>query len=125
MIGMGDLTVLYNNVCPVCREGICAFERRTKTGPEGVVYFDLSTSPQAFDEKGVSLNDVRRKLHAITADGAVLRGWPAIAALWKHTPRFGWLAALGSMPGLNWGARALYHVTAQILWWWNRASGRW
>jgi predicted DCC family thiol-disulfide oxidoreductase YuxK len=122
---MDPLRVLYNSVCPVCREGICMFERRTKTGPDGVDYIDVSRTPKAFEAEGVSLDDVRFKLHAISADGTMLRGWPAIAALWRRTPGFGWLATLGSLPIIDLFSRASYDITARLLWQWNRLSKRW
>lgn len=122
---MSELVVLYNSVCPVCREGICMFERRTKSGPEGVRYYDVSAAPDAYANLGVTLEAVRRKLHAVTPEGDVIYGWPAVAALWSRTPGFKWLAIVGDLPVSNWFSRTIYHVTAQILWWWNRGSGRW
>ena len=122
---MAQLRILYNSVCPVCRKGICYFERRTPVGPSGVIYDDVSASPSDWAARGIELNDVRRKLHAVMPDGQIVKGWPAVAALWQETPGYGWLARLGSLPVLNWGARAGYATAAQFLWWWNRASGRW
>ncbi|MEL6662704.1 MAG: DCC1-like thiol-disulfide oxidoreductase family protein [Pseudomonadota bacterium] len=122
---MNTLRVLYNSVCPVCREGICHFERKTQADRDGVVYIDVSEAPKAFEGQGVRLNDVRRKLHAILPGGTIVRGWPAVSALWRRTPGYGWLAKLGDMPGLRIVSGGTYAATAQVLWWWNRASGRW
>jgi len=122
---MAQLRILYNSVCPVCREGICHFERRTPCGPRTVEYVDVSAAPQAFAAQGVSLDDVRRKLHAILPDGRIVRGWPAVSALWREMPGYGWLARLGDLPGLRLLSGTAYAMTAQFLWWWNRASGRW
>lgn len=122
---MAGLKILYNSVCPVCRDGICYFERRTPIGPAGVEYVDVSLTPEAFQSIGVSLDDVRWKLHAVLPDGAVVRGWPAVSALWRVTPGYGWLARLGDLPGLRIVSGAAYSATAQILWMWNRAMGRW
>jgi predicted DCC family thiol-disulfide oxidoreductase YuxK len=125
MARVSELVVLYNSVCPVCREGICWAEKRTKNGREGVRYVDVSASPAAYEDRGVTLDDVRLKLHAITPDGAVLKGWPAVSALWRRTPGYGWLAKLGDAPGLNALFRALYHGVAHGLWRINRLAGRW
>ncbi|MEL6955527.1 MAG: DCC1-like thiol-disulfide oxidoreductase family protein [Pseudomonadota bacterium] len=122
---MNTLRVLYNSVCPVCREGICHFKRKTQADRFGVVYIDVSQAPEAFEGQGVRLKDVRRKLHAILPDGTIVRGWPAVSALWRWTPGYGWLAKLGDMPGLRIVSGGTYAATAQILWRWNRASGRW
>ena len=122
---MAQLTILYNAVCPVCREGICLFERRTPIAPGGVVYLDVSSDPAPLSANALTLNDVRRKLHAILPDGRLVAGWPAISALWRRTPGWTWLAKLGDVPGLRLLSGAAYASTAQLLWWWNRASGRW
>lgn len=124
------LEILYNSVCPVCREGICYFETRTqspKTGSagQGVTYVDVSADPKRFRAEGVSLDDVRFKLHARLPDGQIIRGWPAISALWRVTPGYKWLAILGDAPVLNWGARGTNHLAAVVLWQWNKLSGRW
>jgi len=76
-------------------------ERRTPCGPRTVEYVDVSAAPQAFAAQGVSLDDVRRKLHAILPDGRIVRGWPAVSALWREMPGYGWLARLGDLPGLR------------------------
>lgn len=122
---MAELTVLYNAICPVCREGICHFERRTKSGPGGVVYMDVSARPEPLRQYGLNLNDVRRKLHAVTPEGTLLAGWPAISALWQRTPGWQWLARLGDLPGVRIFSGIAYATAAQLLWWWNRACGRW
>ena len=122
---MERLTVLYNSVCPVCREGICHFERRTRTGSDLVDYVDVSQTPDRFRDRGISLNDVRLKLHVVLPDGRAVKGWPAVSEIWQRTPGYGWLAWLGNLPGLNLVSRSLYHVTAHLLWRWNRMSGRW
>lgn len=122
---MAELTVLYNSVCPVCREGVCWMEKRTPAGPDGVAYFDLSAEPLRFEAQGVALNDVRRKLHAVLPNGDIVKGWPAVSAIWQRSPGLAWLANLGDFPLLRPLSGAAYAVTAQLLWWWNRMSGRW
>tara|TARA_R100000935_G_C2790058_1_gene145563 strand:- start:374 stop:742 length:369 start_codon:yes stop_codon:yes gene_type:complete len=122
---MERLTVLYNSVCPVCRDGICHFERRARTGTDLIDYVDVSRTPERYLNRSISLEDVRLKLHAIEANGQILKGWPAIAEIWRRTPGYGWLAQLGSLPGLSFLSRSLYHVTAHMLWRWNRICGRW
>ncbi|MEM9738585.1 MAG: DUF393 domain-containing protein [Pseudomonadota bacterium] len=122
---MARLAILYNSVCPVCREGICYFERRVPTRRGRIDFIDVSANPQAFADIGVSLDDVRRKLHARLPEGQIVRGWPAVNALWRETPGYEWLAKLGNAPGLRTLSGATYASLAQLLWWWNRASGRW
>jgi predicted DCC family thiol-disulfide oxidoreductase YuxK len=117
--------VLYNGVCPVCRAGACDLERRAIAAQAGVIFTDVAAHPEALARAGVSLDDVRLKLHAITPDGHVLRGMPAVSQAWAATPPFRTLGRLTRIAPFSWLAAALYHATAHALWWWNRASGRW
>lgn len=118
------IEVLYNGVCPVCRAGACDLERRAIAAKAGVIFTDVAAKPEALERARVSLDDVRLKLHAITPDG-VLRGMPAVAVAWAATPPFRPLGRLAQVAPFSWIAAALYHVTAHLLWMWNRACGRW
>lgn|GEM_PF-1065168 len=119
------IEVLYNGVCPVCRAGACDLERRAAAARAGVIFTDVAAHPDALARAGVSLDDVRLKLHAITPDGRVLRGMPAVAIAWAATPPYRTLGRLTQAPSFSWLAAALYHLTAHALWTWNRACGRW
>jgi predicted DCC family thiol-disulfide oxidoreductase YuxK len=119
------IEVLYNGVCPVCRAGACDLERRAIAARAGVIFTDVAAHPDALARGGVSLDDVRLKLHAITPNGALLRGMPAVAVAWAATPPFRPLGRLVQTPPLSWIAAGAYHVTAHVLWLWNRACGRW
>jgi predicted DCC family thiol-disulfide oxidoreductase YuxK len=119
------LEVLYNGVCPVCRAGACDLERRAAAARAGVIFTDVAINPDALARAGLTLDDVRLKLHAITPAGRVLRGMPAVAAAWRATPPFRPLGRASQMAPFSWAAAALYHVTAHVLWRWNRLCGRW
>ncbi|MEQ1489638.1 MAG: DUF393 domain-containing protein [Terricaulis sp.] len=120
-----SIEVLYNGVCPVCRAGACDLERRAIAARTGVIFTDVASHPEALQRAHVSLDDVRLKLHAIARDGRVLRGMPAVAIAWAATPPFRPLGRLVQVPPISWIAAGLYHVTAHVLWMWNRACGRW
>lgn len=100
-------------------------DKRTPKGPNGVVYLDLSQVPHRYEDRGVVLDDVRRKLHAVLPGGELVKGWPAVSAIWRRSPDLARLAKLGDLPVLRVFSGAAYSVAAQVLWWWNRASGRW
>jgi predicted DCC family thiol-disulfide oxidoreductase YuxK len=119
------IEVLYNGVCPVCRAGACDLERRAVAARAGVIFTDVAQHEDALQRAGLSLDDVRLKLHAITADGRVLRGMPAVALAWAATPPFRPLGRLCQIAPFSWLAAAAYHLTAHLLWAWNRACGRW
>lgn len=119
------IEVLYNGVCPVCRAGACDLERRAAAARAGVIFTDVAMHPEALTRAGVTLDDVRLKLHALLPDGRVLRGMPAVAVAWAATPPYRWLGRLFQAWPFSWVGAAGYHLTAHILWAWNRACGRW
>jgi predicted DCC family thiol-disulfide oxidoreductase YuxK len=119
------IEVLYNGVCPVCRAGACDLERRAAAARAGVIFTDVAHNADALTRAGVTLDDVRLKLHALRPDGYVLRGMPAVALAWSATPPYQMLGRISRIPPFNWMAAAAYHVTAHVLWHWNRACGRW
>lgn len=119
------IEVLYNGVCPVCRAGACDLERRAAAAKAGVIFTDVARHPEALVRAGVSLDDVRLKLHAITPERDVLRGMPAVAIAWSATPPFRPLGRLCLVWPFSWIGACFYHVAAHLLWWWNRACGRW
>src|SRR5690348_452641 len=64
-----DLTVWYNTRCPVCNAGIgwekSRLARAAKTGT--IEFRDINREPDALARFGASLDDVRRRLHAVDA----------------------------------------------------------
>ena len=122
---MRPIEVLYNGTCPVCRAGACDLERRAAAARAGVVFTDVTSTPEALSRAGVDLDAVRLKLHAITPDGHVIVGMPAVALAWSATPPFRPLGRLLGVAPMKWVAAATYHLTAHVLWAWNRACGRW
>lgn len=100
-----EQTVLYNGSCPICAREIAAYER----------YCDARDLPVRFEAMqsadletwGVNADAAARRLHVLH-NGAVISGVPAFAALWSSMPRFRWLAALVSAPGVRPIAVAVY-----------------
>lgn len=117
--------ILYNGVCPVCRAGACDLERRAAAAKAGVTFTDVAQHAEALARAGVSLDAVRLKLHAITPDGRVLAGMPAIAIAWAATPPYRTLGRFMRIAPFSWLGAGAYHLTAHALWYWNRACGRW
>jgi predicted DCC family thiol-disulfide oxidoreductase YuxK len=124
-MSQAPIEVLYNGVCPVCRAGACDLERRAIAAKAGVVFTDVAQDGAALSRAGLTLDDVRLKLHAIVHNGTVLRGMPAVAVAWAATPPYRPLGRLTQLPPFNWMAAVVYHLTAHALWHWNRACGRW
>ncbi|MER8826358.1 DCC1-like thiol-disulfide oxidoreductase family protein [Mesorhizobium sp. M0938] len=121
------LTIWYNTRCPVCDAGIVRQKRRLveaiKTGR--IAFRDINAEPLALAGYGVSLEDIRRRLHATDADGKLLVGADVAIAVWLATPGEGWLATLfGNRAALPL-TRYAYDRFADLLYAWNRRKGRW
>jgi predicted DCC family thiol-disulfide oxidoreductase YuxK len=122
---MDRIEVLYNAVCPVCHAGACDIERRAAIAKANIVLTDVSQDQNALARARVTLDQVRLKMHAIDARGRVLAGMPAIALIWSATPPYRYLGRLMQVWPFSWIGAVIYHLSAHILWAWNRACGRW
>lgn len=122
---MGRVEILYNAVCPVCHAGACELEKSAALAKANVVLTDVSQDSDALRRAGVTLDQVRLKMHAIDADGRVLAGMPAIALAWAATPPYRPLGRIMQIAPFSWIGAVGYHLSAYVLWAWNRACGRW
>lgn len=121
------LTVWYNTRCPVCDAGISRQKRRLieaiKAGR--IAFRDINAEPAALVKYNISLEDIRRRLHATDAEDKLLVGADVAIAVWRATPGEGWLASLFgnrlALPLTHLG----YDRFADLLYAWNRRKGRW
>lgn len=121
------LTVWYNTRCPVCDAGINHQKRRlieaVKAGR--IKFRDINFEPDALARFGASLEDIRRRLHAVNADGRLLVGADVAVAVWRATPGEGWLASLFGNRLILPFTRFAYDRFADLLYAWNRRKGCW
>ena len=121
------LVVWYNKRCPVCAAGINRQRNKLVAGVQrGTIAFrDINLEPHALATYGVSLEDIRRRLHATDGAGHLLIGADVAIALWRLTPGEGWLATLADNPVVRPITRVVYDRFADLLYAWNRRKGRW
>jgi predicted DCC family thiol-disulfide oxidoreductase YuxK len=123
----GPVEVFYNSACPVCRAGMDeqrdALARAQKN--EATDFIDMTVSPDALIEDGLTLDDVRRHFYVRDRDGNLHRGADAAAILWCMTPRRKWLGWLISRRMTRPVAVAFYDWFADRLYNWNKRKGRW
>jgi predicted DCC family thiol-disulfide oxidoreductase YuxK len=74
---------------------------------------------------GADIEDVRRRLHAVDADGRLQVGADCAIAIWRATPGDTWLGRLLGLPVIRQIARVVYDRFADVLYAWNRRKGRW
>lgn len=105
------ITVCYNGSCPVCRAEIDHYRGQADPA-SGLAWLDAAADPAAAARHGLAGDDPFRRLHAVTADGRVLAGMEAFAAVWDRLPRYRWLARLVRRPALRHAAEVLYERAA-------------
>jgi predicted DCC family thiol-disulfide oxidoreductase YuxK len=122
-----QLTVWYNTKCPVCNTGIdWQRSRLVQAARAGIIEFrDINLEPDALSSFGAGLEDIRRRLHAVDAEGRLHVGADCAIAVWKATPGHAWLGRLLDLPGIHQIARFGYDRFADLLYAWNRRKGHW
>jgi predicted DCC family thiol-disulfide oxidoreductase YuxK len=126
-VGHPKLTVWYNTKCPVCDGGIRRQRKRLlRAAQAGAIEFrDINLEPEALSRFGAGLEDVRRRLHGLDADGRLHVGADCAIEIWLRTPGDTWLGRVLGLPVLRQIARFGYDRFADLLYAWNRSRGRW
>jgi predicted DCC family thiol-disulfide oxidoreductase YuxK len=122
-----ELTVWYNTRCPVCDAGIDRQRNKLIDAVRDgrIAFRDINLEPEALARFGASLEDIRRRLHAVDATGHLLVGADVAIAVWHMTQGETWLAALFSHALLRPVTRFAYNRFADLLYAWNRRKGHW
>jgi predicted DCC family thiol-disulfide oxidoreductase YuxK len=122
-----QLTVWYNTKCPVCNAGIdWQHSRLLRAARAGAIEFcDINLESDALSRFGAGVEDVRRRLHAVDADGRLHVGADCAIVIWRTTPGDVWLARLFGLPVIRQIARVVYDRFADVLYAWNRSKGHW
>jgi predicted DCC family thiol-disulfide oxidoreductase YuxK len=121
------LVVWYNTRCPVCNAGINRQRNKLMDAVRsGAIEFrDINLAPDALAKFGASLEDIRRRLHAMDENGRLIVGADVAIAIWRLTPGERWLAALLGNPVTRPITRLVYDRFADGLYAWNRRKRHW
>jgi predicted DCC family thiol-disulfide oxidoreductase YuxK len=121
------LTVWYNTRCPVCDAGIDRQRNKLLAAVQAgeIAFRDINLEPEALVAHGVSLDDVRRRLHATDEEGRLIVGADVAVAIWRITKGEGWLATLFGNPLILPVTRFAYDRFADLLFAWNKRKGHW
>ncbi len=121
------LTVWYNTKCPVCNADIdWQRSRLVRAARAGAIEFrDINLEPDTLARFGAGVEDVRRRLHGLDADGRLYVGNDCAIAIWRRTPGDAWIGRLFGLPGLRQVARLGYDRFADLLYAWNRRKEHW
>ena len=121
------LVVWYNTKCPVCDGGInWQRNRLVRAARAGAIEFrDINLEPAALAGFGAGIEDVRRRLHAVNAEGRLFVGADCAVEIWRRTPGHAWLGRLVGLPVVRHISRFAYDRFADLLYAWNRRKGHW
>lgn len=108
----GDLTVIYNDECPICSREVSAYRRSAERHGAPLAFEPLTTG--APERAGLAPDEAARRLHVVR-DGEVLSGLDAFRALWAALPGLGWLARLTGLPVVRPLAALIYDRAAAPL----------
>lgn len=93
------ITVYYDGKCGLCAREIRHYKR---IAPEGVFdWQDITHTPDSFTQKGYTLAEGLKALHAEDESGRMHIGVAAFILIWRHLPRWRWLARFASLPGIR------------------------
>ena len=122
-----QLVVWYNTRCPVCDAGINRQRHKLTEAVEmgAIAFLDINLTPDALSRYGASINDVRRRLHAVDAAGRLVVGADVAIAIWRLVPGERWLASLLGNPVIHPITCFVYDRFANGLYAWNRRKGHW
>ncbi len=105
-------TAYYDGACPLCVREIEFYRRQD--GADRICWVDIS---------GIDTMDVARDLsrqHALAqftvrdADGSLVSGSRAFTLIWKHLPRFRWLATIFDIQPFAWLLGQAYSVFLEL-----------
>jgi predicted DCC family thiol-disulfide oxidoreductase YuxK len=121
------LTVWYNTKCPVCDAGIdWQRNRLVRAARAGAIEFrDINGEPDALARFGAGVEDMRRRLHAVDAEGRLFVGGDCAIVIWRRTPGDVWLGRALGLPVIRPIVCFSYDRFADWLYAWNRRKGRW
>jgi predicted DCC family thiol-disulfide oxidoreductase YuxK len=122
-----SLTVWYNTKCPVCNAGIERQRSRLLGALQsGVIEFrDINLEPDALARFGAGIEEIRRRLHAVDAEGRLHVGADCAIEIWRRTPGDAWIGRALGLPGIRPITRFVYDRFADGLYGWNRRKGHW
>lgn len=115
------ITVCFNGSCPVCRREIDQYKRLAERSGAEITWVDV-TADRAFAARhGLDFEASIRRLHTIDANGKVIAGVPAFAALFSRIPALSWIGRALAWPVIRPVSELVYErILAPVLYAWNK-----
>jgi len=111
-----ELTLLYDGGCPLCLREVTFLRQRDQRlhpGAGRLAFVDIDAADyNPAQHSGISYREAMGRIHAIQADGTVLRDVEVFRAAYQQI-ELGWLYAPSAWPGLRQLADIAYGLWAR------------
>jgi predicted DCC family thiol-disulfide oxidoreductase YuxK len=107
-----DICVYYDSACPLCRREVAFYRRLDRSGR--VDWVDVHATRGSTVAPGLTRDAALARLHARNANGSMVSGAMAFAAIWQRLP---WLAPFGRLLArrpFRWIAEGGYRLFLRI-----------
>lgn len=113
--------VFYDDGCAICAGEIGLYRKEAERKGLAMTFQGISADSKALRAYGLSHRDVLRRLYVFDAQGRLVSGIDAMAAIWSAIPKYRWAARLVRLPLIHGAAEVLYDaVVVPLLAIWNR-----
>ncbi len=116
---MRQMQVFYDGGCPVCSREIAFY--RTRPGADSFDWVDVNLAEGSLGAD-LSREAALSRLHVRLADGTLLSGAAAFAAMWRCMPGLRWLGRLLTVPPFGILAELGYRIFLRVRRIWRRPS---
>jgi predicted DCC family thiol-disulfide oxidoreductase YuxK len=89
-------TVYYDGACPVCSREIAQYRRAR--GAENLDFVDVTRCDASQLGPDLTRDAALARMHVRDAEGRMVSGAAAFAALWRSLPGWAWLGRVASWP---------------------------
>lgn len=103
------VTVWYDGACPLCVREIGLMRRLDRAGR--IDFVDVNAAPAACPRDSDTL---LARFHARVADGELVSGAAAFAAMWRAIPLLRPLGELARLPPVLWVLERLYRLFLRV-----------
>ena len=91
-----EATLYYDGGCPVCAREIAVYQKAE--GADRVAFVDVTRCAPAGLGPNLTSNAALARIHLRLADGRLVSGAEAFAALWLSLPGWAWLGRVARAP---------------------------
>lgn len=91
------IRVFFDGACPLCKREIRIYQNADKA--KKIDWVDVSTTEQS-SKLPLPVGALLARFHVQTLDGQLISGARGFIEMWRYLPKWRWLAAICSIPGV-------------------------